>query len=205
MVGIDLSSGGADPSAVAVLRSRMLVREFLRTNHDAEKDLRMELAKGALYRLRRLDADHVDQREVVRMFDERIRSVTQDKRTGLFSLVIRWTDPQMAAKWANSYVELANTMLRYRALALADSNVAFLRKQLEESRFPAIQQSTTKILEAEIQKEMMARGNAEYAFRIVDPATSPIRHSSPRGSLIVLAGAFVGAFVFFGLVLMRSK
>ena len=58
-----------------------------------------------------------------------------------------------------------------------------------------VQQACYRLIEAETKSLMLAHGRAEYAFTIVDPAVAPEMRSSPRRTLIVMTGIFVGGFM----------
>ncbi len=62
------------------------------------------------------------------LWDEDIRRVTQDRRTGLVTLAIEWNDPSLAAKWANDLVKHVNARLRAEAIREVDKSIAYLKK-----------------------------------------------------------------------------
>ena len=51
-----------------------------------------------------------------------------------------------------------------------------------------VKQAIYSILQSEINKEMLARGNDEYAFKILDPAVAPERPSTPPAWFLMLGG-----------------
>ena len=55
-----------------------------------------------------------------------------------------------------------------------------------------------------MQKLMLARGNSEYAYRIIDRAEIPRGKSAPRVTLIVAIAAVFGAMLAVFVVLMRD-
>ena len=77
--------------------------------------------------------------------------------------------------------------MRQRALAEAEANVKYLRREFESTSIVALQQSISGLLENEMQKLMLARGNSEYAFRIIDRAEVPRAPSKPRVTLSSLS------------------
>ncbi len=44
-------------------------------------------------------------------FFKKIRSVSTDAKTGMITMTIKWTDPVLAASWANDLVALTNEYL----------------------------------------------------------------------------------------------
>jgi hypothetical protein len=138
------------------------------------------------------------------LWDKDIRSVTQDKRTGLVTLAIEWEDPALAAKWANAFVGHVNARLRAEAVDEADRSIAYLEKQLPQTSSVEVQQAIYRLIEAQTKKKMIASTRAEYAFTTIDPAVTPERHARPKKLSVVAAGLLLGLFVAVAFVLMRK-
>jgi uncharacterized protein involved in exopolysaccharide biosynthesis len=196
------SSNKAEP--VAVLQSRGFARTFIEeqgllTILLAEKwDLDLGKWKG--------NPDiEPDIRDAVEHFTKVVRKVTEDRRTGLVTLRVEWHDPALAATWADLMVRRLNSQMRDRALADAEANVAFLRTELESTQVVSLQQSIGRLLEAELQKLMLARSSEEFSFRIVDPAQVPKKKFKPQRALIVLGSLLVGGLLGVALVLVRRS
>src|SRR5690606_2767647 len=109
----------------------------------------------------------------IRYFDDNVRSISEDDETGLVTLTVEWIDPEIAAEWANILVERLNERMRRRALLEAESNVGYLQEELAKTGVVTLQQSISRLLESELQKLMLARGNEEFAFRVIDRAQVP--------------------------------
>lgn len=139
-----------------------------------------------------------DWRDGVRLFDGSVRTVREDKKTNLVTISVEWKDPDLAAAWANAIVDLLNDQMRQRALVDAERNVTFLRQELTAATVVPLQQSIGRLLEGELQKLMLARGNREFSFRVIDRATPPKWRSRPSGVRSVVTGLILGAVL--GLV-----
>jgi uncharacterized protein involved in exopolysaccharide biosynthesis len=144
-----------------------------------------------------------DIRDAVRRFD-RLRSVSEDIKTGVLTLGVRWKDPSLAAQWANAYVMGVNARLRAQALAEAQRNVEYLQKEIAATSIVSLQQSMGRVLEGEMQKLMLARGNDEFAFKVVDPATPPKFRDSPKRTLVVVASTLAGGLFSLLVLLVRA-
>jgi len=66
-----------------------------------------------------------------------------------------------------------------------------------------MQQTIGRLLETEMQKLMLARGNEQFAFRIIDSAEVPKRRVRPQRTLIVLVGGILGAMLSLIVVFVR--
>jgi uncharacterized protein involved in exopolysaccharide biosynthesis len=203
LAGITVGGGGT-VEPVAVLKSRSFAKEFI---EDLEL-LTLIFAEdwdSSAQRWKSKDpTDWPDIRDAVKYFDENIRSVREDALTGLVTLVIEWEDPEVASDWANLLVERLNDRMRQRALIDAESNVAYLEAELNRTSLVTLQQSIGRLLESEVQKLMLARGNEEFAFRVIDPAEPPKRRVWPKRTLIVLLSTFVGGVFAITVVLLRN-
>jgi uncharacterized protein involved in exopolysaccharide biosynthesis len=195
------SGGTGSVEAVAVLKSRDFARAFIEDQallpvfFAADWD-----ATAGRWKL----ADPPDLRQAVKFFDENVRKVAEDRKTGLVTLSIEWKDPKLAAAWANLLAVRLNDHMRHRALAEAEVNVKYLQHELESTTVVVLQQSISRLLENEMQKLMLARGNAEFAFRIIDRAEIPRLRSKPRRTLIVVLSAFLGCMLSVFVVFIRD-
>ncbi len=166
----------------AVLESRHLVQEFITRNNLLPQLWPDPRKRPTLWR-------------VVRDFQKNVLSIRQDPRRGITTLSVEWTDPATAARWANGLVELANELIRTRALTEAQRNITYLNAQSERTTDVDLRRVIFNLIESETKTVMMANGRPEYAFRIVDPATAPEIRSAPRRTLLLITGFTLGAFL----------
>jgi uncharacterized protein involved in exopolysaccharide biosynthesis len=194
LAGVNLdSSGSADREAKAILGSRELAEEFVRRNNlIPELFPKPNPAKPPTLWL------------AVKTFREGVLTVREDKRTGLTTISIEWKDAGVAARWANSYVGLANEQIRARAIDEANRNIKFLNEQIDKTRVVEVQRSMYSLIENETKTLMLASARDEYAFSVIDPAVPPERKISPHRSLYVLFGAFVGFALAWLAAYVRS-
>jgi len=193
LAGINLPSAG-EGEPIAVLKSKDFARAFI-----TDLNLMPLLLEGA-----ELGDGKLDIRDAVNVFDTEIRAVTEDKKAGIVTLSVRWKDPVMAADWANELVKRLNDRLRVQAQEETERNVAFLQREIAATSVVALQQSLGRMLEGEMQKLMLARGNEEFAFKVVDRATPPKHRETPKRTLITLISMLVGGFSGVLLVFLRK-
>jgi uncharacterized protein involved in exopolysaccharide biosynthesis len=141
----------------------------------------------------------------IQYFKSRVRKVTTDNKSGISILTIRWSDPAIAASWANSLMAMANDYSRSRAIRQAERNVDYLNDQLLKTNVVAVQSSISALLESEIKQIMLARGNDEYAFRIIDPAIAPEKAAFPDRALWTGLGLLLGCALSMAYVLLRRS
>lgn len=205
IAGVNLPTSGGGQAPLAVLRSRDFAREFIQSNNLIPILFADRWDSRAGSWDEKDGREPPDMRDAVQYYDTVIRSVSEDKKTGLVTLSILWTDPQVGANWANAMVQALNAKLRNQAEAEAEKNIKYLQAAIAETLVPALQQSISKVLESEMQKALIARGNDEYAFKVIDPATAPKQRALPKRKLIVAGAALLGAFLSAVLVVMVDR
>lgn len=197
LIGIGGIGGGESKTteAVAMFRSGDFVGDFI-----VENDL-LPVLFGAHWdpasgNWTIEDPDEFpDVQDGVRLFQETVLSIAQDPQTGLVRVIVDWEDPAIAAEWANSLVDRLNKHMRDRALSEAQSNIEYLESELGDSPVAALRSSISSLLEAELEKVMLARGNSEFVFRVIDTAIPPKDHTRPRLLVVVFLST-----VFFALM-----
>ena len=130
--------------------------------------------------------------EAYKLWDDDIRSVNVDRKSGLVTLIVDWKDPALAASWANSLVKDVNNRLRTDAIEETNKRIGYLEKQLAQTSTVEVQQAIYRLIEAETKKKMIASTQEQYAFSIIDPAVPPERISRPKRLLISILGLFIG-------------
>ena len=190
IAGVNLSRGD-NQQPLAVLKSKSLVASYIDSNNlvpiiFAEN---WDAKTGSWL----VDEEKVpDILDAVSRFDEDVRQISDDKKTGSITLRVVWHDPETAARWANELVQAANARLRAQALADAERNVSYLQREIASTGVVTLQESLGKVLESEMQKLLLARGNEEFAFKIIDKATPPKKRYRPYRALVLLFSTFVG-------------
>jgi uncharacterized protein involved in exopolysaccharide biosynthesis len=202
LAGVSVGGGGS-VEPIAVLKSREFARAFIE-----DFDLvpvffheQWDAASGAWL------GDDPEQwpeiRDAIKYLHDNVLNVSQELDTGLVTLAIEWTNPEVAAEWAKELVVRLNERLRERALKEAETNVAYLQAELAQTSVVTLQQSIGRLLESELQKLMLARGNEEFAFRVIDAASPPKERVRPKRALIAVVGTILGGMLaVFGVFLL---
>ncbi len=182
LAGIDLvRSGPGGQHAQSVLRSRRLVEEFISRN-DLVAILLPPGENQTLWR-------------AVQKFRDSVVSMSLDDVDGTTTIAVEWTDPAVAAEWANGLVTLANDLVRAKALTDSQRNVDYLRKQVETTNVVEMQRVMFDLIQSETKTLMLANARADYAFTVIDPAVVPESRDRPKRRLMVATGLALG-FIF---------
>lgn len=192
LAGIDLGSGGPGvQEAMAVLGSRHLVDEYVRRNELAGLLLPPDSPMSGPW-------------FAVRKFRDTVLSIHTDDMAGTTTVAVEWSDPAVAARWANELVALANELMRTKALSDSQRNIAYLRKQIEATNVIEMQRVMYDLIENETKTLMLANARPDYALRVVDPAVAPEARVRPKRKLIVLTGVALGLVLGALFVLGRD-
>jgi uncharacterized protein involved in exopolysaccharide biosynthesis len=181
IAGVNLST--ADNStleAEAILQSRSLAEAFI-TRYDLLPALLSD--RPAASRTTWAGVEH---------FKDDVLGIREDARKGTTTIAIDWTDPVVAARWANGYVALANEVIRSSAIEESTKNIAYLNKQISQTTVVELQRVMYNLVESETKTLMLANARSEYAFTVVDPAVPPERRISPKRTVIVAVGLVTG-------------
>jgi uncharacterized protein involved in exopolysaccharide biosynthesis len=139
------------------------------------------------------------------LFKRHLRTVTTDSRSSLVTLTITWTDPYLAAEWANGLVKLTNGYLRDKAIAESERNIDYLNTQAAKTDAVGVKQAIYTIMESEINKVMLARGDEEYALKVIDPAFAPETSSSLGAAAWAVLGLIFACALAVAAVLAANR
>lgn len=203
LAGLGVGEDRKKIDALAVLRSRDFTRSFIQEYQLVPVLFADEWDEEAQAWKASNPDDWPDIRDAVKFFGESVRKVREEGKTGLVTLAIDWSDPLVAANWANTLAQRLNLTLRNQTVERATANIEYLRKELEAARIVALQQAIGRLLESELQTLMLARGNDEFAFRVIDRAEEPKLRIWPMRSLIVALAFVGGVFASTVIVLLR--
>lgn len=204
IAGLAIPGQSSVQEPMAVLGSRDLLREFIETNGLLPVLFSEKWDSAAAKWKDSGSKEPPDIRDAVSLFDRKVRTVVDDKKTGLVTLSIRWKDSTLVRDWAEGLVRLANSRIREGSLRQAEENVKYLSSVIATSSIPAVQQAIGRILESELQKELLARGNEEFAFRVVDPPEVPKRPVGPRKMLLGAVSLILGLAAALVFVVLRD-
>jgi uncharacterized protein involved in exopolysaccharide biosynthesis len=204
LAGVNLGKGsGTLDESLATITSNAVLYDFIERNDllkvilKSRWDKKKNQWKHGLF-------NHRDPTEwqAARDFRKKILTVAQDKKTHLVTLIIEWKDPVQAKEWADDLVNATNKRLRERAITISTRNLEYLNQQLEKAATVDLRQAISRLIETETKNIMVARGNDEYALKIIDPAVVPQEKYSPRITLIVSLAAALGLVLGLGFAMI---
>ena len=198
LAGIDLRSGPSrNEEWLALLESKAFTQKFIEEN-----ELMPILfsdhwdPREIIWRVQ--DGDEPTMNEAVEVFSK-LRNVRRIPRGDLVVLRIGWTEPEIAARWANQLVERLNQHVRSLAIDQAQNSLTYLENELENTNIVEIRLGIYRMIESQIQTIMFANVQPDFAFRVVDQAIvlDKDKYSRPNRLLFALTGFLLGLAVAF--------
>lgn len=204
--GVSFGGGSSKVEAIAVLKSREFTEQFIQSENllpilfDSKWDADQAKWKSN-------DPDKIPTlNDGFRLFDSKIRQVTEDRKTSLVSLAIDWKDRELAARWAQQLVERLNQRMRERAINEAQRSLSYLNQELLKTEIEEVRQAIYRLIENQVKTIMWAKVRDQFSFRILDPPAvadkdDPVR---PKRALMILIGFFLGGFISLVIVYIKS-
>ena len=160
-------------SALALLRSKAMSRRFI----EAEGLLPILFSD-------QWDADNQTWREseadrqptlgdALRLFEREVRFVSRNDATGFIRINVEWSDPELAANWANRLVEMTDGLIRERDIEEARQSIRFLEERARDAQLESVKQLMYKLIESHAKTIMVASIKDDYVFKVIDPAVTP--------------------------------
>ncbi|MCP3873884.1 MAG: hypothetical protein GY699_12090 [Desulfobacteraceae bacterium] len=198
LAGINIGGdSGSKDEAIALLKSRALTEQFIKD----EKLLTVLFYKDWDAENKKWDVKNKDDiptmGDAYRKFNEDIRIVSVDRKTGLVTLAIEWTDPKLAANWAAELVTRVNSQMRDRAITDAKKSLQYLNKELNKTSAVEMVEAIYSLIEGQIKTIMFANVRDEYSFKLIDPPVVADLDDEiwPKKKLMVAIGCLVGFFL----------
>jgi uncharacterized protein involved in exopolysaccharide biosynthesis len=206
LAGINIGGGGSKKSdeALEYLRSHVFTAQFIE-RHALMPVLFANKWDAARGQWRSSKEDTPTIAEGVARFAKKVRQVSEDRRTGMVTLTIIWSDRTAAAQWANWMIAEADKDLRERAIAQQSRSIEYLKAEAAQTTSVEVANSISKVMETELKNAMLARTRDAYAFEVIDPAVAsdPRDRDSPNRPLIAVLGAALGGVV--GVIVAATR
>lgn len=211
LAGVSVGSGGSNQAfAKAYVRSRTFIQGFIE-----ERDLLPVLYAD------RWDSAKNDWRPVTARFSSEpappptawhaydrftndVFAISEDTKTGTQTWSVTWHEPDVAAEWLDALIAQANAELSRAELNEASSNLRYLEEQLQAAATTEVRQTVASMMEAEMNKLMMASNEERGSLVVIDPPQVPQAAFKPKKPLIVVLGFMLGGMLGVMFVLIRN-
>jgi LPS O-antigen subunit length determinant protein (WzzB/FepE family) len=130
-------------------------------------------------------------------------SLTQDKKSGFLTLLIKHQSPFIAKQWAELVVNEINNFYRKKDKSESEKAASYLNQQILTTDLSEIKQVLAQLLQEETKKLALIEANQYYVFEYIDPPAIMERKSEPRRALICILSALLSGILSVVLVLTR--
>lgn len=222
IAGISLSNDASKGEyAIALIKSKEMLQHLLtfdgvRENLFAAKSFN-KLSKEIIYDSKIYNADkNIWNRKVkgnmsnIPSFQEihkeiiaKQLNVSIDRRSGFVSISFTHISPVFAKYFIDLIVTELNTIARLKDLNLASEALDFYEKKLSDPLKTELKESINKLIEVELQKEMLSSVRKDYLLIPIDSAYIPEKKSSPQRALIVILSTLIGLISSLSYILFR--
>jgi uncharacterized protein involved in exopolysaccharide biosynthesis len=141
--------------------------------------------------------------EAYKKFND-IRKISVSPKTGLITLRIIWTDPEIAAAWANKLIDNLNDFIKGEAILQSQKKIKYLEDEASGTNNAELKQVIYNAIQTEITKVASASATETYALEVIDKAVPPEEKYSPRRLFYLISGMIGGLFVSIFYVLFRA-
>lgn len=202
LAGVSSPGASKKNESLAVLQSELLTETYIQ-DQDLLPVLRVDSWISHILNSVGLQSAPLTLWQANQIFKKNIRTVRDDKLTGMIFLTITWKDPVVAAKWANDLVKLTNSYLREKAIREAERHIGYLNEQAAKTNIIEARQAVFALLKDELNNEMLAKGREDYALKVIDPAFAPEKPSSFGKAVLALFGLTIGFVLSIFYILAR--
>ena len=130
-------------------------------------------------------------------------SLSEDKKSGFITLVIKHQSPFIAKQWAELVINEVNTFYRQKDKSESEKAVSYLNQQISITSLSEIKQVIAQLLQEETKKLALIEANQYYVFDYIDPPAVMEKKSEPARALICILSALLGGMLSILLVLIR--
>ena len=135
-------------------------------------------------------------------------NVSYDLESGFIHISAIHYSQFKAKEWVELLVFEANELLRKIDLTNAEASIDYYKQQISESISEDLINVTTRLLEGELRKKMLANVRQDYALMPLDPAYFPDDKFSPSRLLILIFSIFlsalIGIFIIYYQILKKK-
>jgi uncharacterized protein involved in exopolysaccharide biosynthesis len=129
--------------------------------------------------------------EVHKELNEKVLSVSVDKKTGYITLSIEHISPVFAQKFIFIIIDELNKVSRNKDLKESEEAINFLKNEASKSSLSPLNNSISRLIESKLETQMMAQIHEDYLLRFIDKPYLPEKKSWPKRTNILIISFFV--------------
>ena len=127
----------------------------------------------------------------------------ESNRSAFIKISINHKSPYIAKDWLDVLILNINESMRSIDKELSKSSMDFLQESLQNTGIFEIKKTISSLLEAQMQKYMLASANKNYVFKVIDSPRVAEKKFSPTRGIIVIFGTLLGFMI--GIIYVLTK
>ncbi len=130
-------------------------------------------------------------------------SLSEDKKSGFFTLSIKHQSPFIAKQWVELVVNEVNAFYRQKDKLESERAVNYLNQEISMTSLSEVKEALAQLLQEETKKLTLIEANQYYVFDYIDPPAVMEKKSEPSRALICILSALLGGMLSILFVLIR--
>ena len=127
--------------------------------------------------------------------------ISQDSKTGFTELSVTHYSPYVAQRWCRKVISEINRSMREDERLRVQKSIDFLNDQYLDANYKEIKVAASSLIEEQMKSLMYVEASESFIFKVIDsPIVSEFK-SSPKRSLIMIAGLIMGLITSFTIIL----
>ena len=225
LAGVAIPGGGNDKSdkaslAIELMTSRKFVADFVERRKFSHELIAFERWDSTNQRVITDDElyDHVNgewlsepdtglsykpsRLEIHRAFTS-ILQIQQSSESEFVTVSMEHQSPELASKWLAWLIADVDAHIRLEDVTEARQAIEYLQNQIESTSLTDLRAVFFELIQAQLEKMMLAELRSGYVFKVIDPPVTPEIKSKPNRALICIGGTFLG--FLFGCLLVIAR
>lgn len=127
-------------------------------------------------------------------------NINLDNKSNTFKLTVKHFSPLFAKEVNDLLITYINNWMRDSELQKTNTMINMLKKKINETSVAENQSLIYKMLDEQRRKKLLATGQKDYVFQVLDPAAIPIQPISRRRLIVVLGVVLSFMLACFGVL-----
>lgn len=131
-------------------------------------------------------------------------SISRDEQTNLITISVEHLSPVFAKEFLELIISEANELLRNKDLRESSDAIEFLNTEIPKSSLITMKEAINKVLQSQLETQMLSRVNSEYVLKIIEPPFIPEKKSKPMRVLICILFTLLGGIISVSFIFIRK-
>jgi LPS O-antigen subunit length determinant protein (WzzB/FepE family) len=129
---------------------------------------------------------------------------SKNKLTGMVTVSVEHSSPEVAKKWVDLIVEKINSVTREREIQSTTKALTYYEQQRNSASLRVVKEMFDRLSEEQYKNLMLANVEEEYVFQTIDPAIVSERRDRPNRGLFCIVFTFIGGIFSVIIALIKD-